>query len=172
MSAHGHASKALVELRDSDPREPQKTRFVGLLRRGGAGRPNAVVTKAGIAAIERMAREGHCDASISKALGCTKRTLGNLKVNDERIQEALDRGRAGLEDELSDILLDIARNRQHKMQAVAAIYLTKARCGWVEGQAPQQRPNVTIVLPDSQSPDDYMRAITVQHVPPKGELPE
>jgi hypothetical protein len=167
-----HASDAIVELRESDTREPQKRRFVGLLRRGGPGRPTAEVTKAGLECIERMAAAGHCDQSISKALGCSKRTLANMKVHDERIQEALDRGRASLEDELSDILLDIARNKTHKMQAVAAIYLTKARCGWVEGQAPQQRPNVTIVLPDSQSPADYMRSITVQHNPAKGVLPE
>lgn len=127
------------------------------------------ITRAGLEAIERMARAGHSDVSIARALGTEKRGLQNLKLHNPSVQEALDVGRAGLEDELSDILLDIARNRDHKMQTIAAIYLTKSRCGWIEGQAPETRPNVTIVLPDSQSPADYMARLSVQQ---RGVLPE
>lgn len=169
-----HASKELAEIMASDPRPPKKRRFIGLLKKGGPGRPQMLITKAGLEAIERMARAGHSDVSIAKALGTCKRGLQNLKLHNPTVQDALDAGRAGLEDELSDILLEVARNREHKMQTIAAMYLTKARCGWRDqGEAgPEQRPNVIIQLPDSQSPADYMARLRVQHVPPKGELPE
>ena len=46
----------------------------------------------------------------------------------------------------------------------AMIYLTKSRHGWVEGDAPDTRPNVIINLPDALPIEEYMRRVQViQH---------
>lgn len=170
MPRVGKQHSELTAFAKNDPRPP-KRRLVYGVQKKGVGRKETTITAPGLEVVEAMSRNGHSEASIAKSLGISHRCFKDLKIRDARVQEALDFGHSGLADELSDILLDIARDRSHKMQCVAAIYLTKSRCGWVEGQAPETRPNVTIVLPDSQSPDDYMRSITVQHAP-KGELPE
>lgn len=78
------------------------------------------------------------------------------------MDEAFERGLAALGDELTHLLLKSARNGN----VVAAIYLTKARLGWREGDSPEARPNITINLPDSQTPEAYLRAIRVIETPP------
>ena len=42
----------------------------------------------------------------------------------------------------------------------AAIYLTKARLGWRENDpAPAAASNITIQLPDSKTPEQYLRQV-------------
>lgn len=127
-----------------------------LVGRAG-GSPTGVVTIAphGLALIERLAREGQDQRSIAKALGISAKTLLEARKRQPEAEEALDRGHAGLADELTHLLLNLAR----KGNVVAAIYLTKARCGWREGDAPEARANIIIQLPDANSPEQYMKII-------------
>jgi hypothetical protein len=64
-------------------------------------------------------------------------------------------GKAALADEFTHHLLNAAR----KGNVIAAIYLTKARLGWREGDAPDVKPNIIINLPDSMSHEQYLNLI-------------
>ncbi len=86
---------------------------------------------AGYELVERLSTNGRDLASIAKALGIDRDTFRVIRKRDAAAQEAVERGRAALGDELHDILLEHARGGI----TVAAIFLAKARCGWREGEA-------------------------------------
>jgi hypothetical protein len=119
------------------------------------------IGRAGTILIERMAREGATDTTIARALKISRETFRSIRQRQPEVDEALARGRAVLEDELTDILLAKARNGE----TVAAIYLTKARCGWREGDTPpsQQVTNntqVNILIPAPMSEEDFARLLS------------
>lgn len=113
------------------------------------------ITDAGLAAVRKMAASGNSKVTIARILGVHPDTLAEMAKRDERVDLALQEGLAALADELTDMLLKMAR----KGNVAAAIYLTKARLGWREGDAPDTRPNITINLPDSASPEQYMKRV-------------
>ena len=127
-----------------------------LIGRVGDRRTGTVsVSPTGIALIERLGREGQDQRSIAKALGISTKTLLEVRKRQPEVEEALDRGHAGLSDELVHLLLNLAR----KGNVIAAIFLAKARCGWREGDAPEARANIVIQLPDANSPEQYLKII-------------
>jgi hypothetical protein len=77
---------------------------------------------------------------------CKKRQL-------EDVSEALAVGRCARNDEVHDILMQMARSNN----VIAAIFIAKAQCGWREGDAPDMRPNVHIHLPAPMSEDEFQR---------------
>ncbi len=160
------------QLAAKDDREPRKRRVKNAVRRvSDSPHPNSIqVLKPGLKLIRRMARDGHSNASIAAALGVGTSALRGAMRRQEEVQEALEVGRAGLEDELANILLEHARGHRgdNKTSVVAAIYLTKARCGWREGDQQETKPNIVIQLPAAQSPEAWAKAITVSQSP-KGE---
>lgn len=98
-----------------------------LVRRAGSSmRGEITVTEHGLAQIKADAERGLANATIADRLGIGRRVFYDIKKRDPRVVEALDTGRARLEDELTDLLLKKARGGD----TVAMIYLTKARCGW------------------------------------------
>lgn len=123
----------------------------------GGPMPRATITPEGLRALSAMAAEGQDQYSIAAALGMNRSTLQALIKRDEKAEEAMNLGKALLADELSHLLLRAAR----RGNIVAAIYLTKARLGWVEGIAPETRPNIVINLPDAATPEAYLKAIKV-----------
>lgn len=140
-----------------------------LITRAGRGKTAPVtITPAGLAVIEAMAAEGQDQRTIAKHLGINHQTFNNLRKTRPEVELALERGHAALGDELTHHLLNAARNGN----IVAMIYLTKARLGWREGDAPEARPNITINLPDSQTPEAYLRAIRVIEEPGRLPAPE
>lgn len=116
---------------------------------------------AGYCLIERMSAGGRNLASIAGALGISCETFRALRRRDPEAQEALERGRAALGDELTDILLEHAR----KGMTIAAIFLAKARCGWREGEGMEgartvNNTQINITLPEPKSREEYLRLIT------------
>ncbi|MFC3100667.1 hypothetical protein [Altererythrobacter lauratis] len=129
-----------------------------LTTRTGRGKTAPVtITQDGLEVIEAMAAEGQDQRTIAKRLGIDRKTLDVIRKARPEVDEAFERGLAALGDELTHHLLNAARNGN----IVAMIYLTKARLGWREGDAPEAKPNITINLPDSQTPEAYMRTIRV-----------
>ena len=113
-----------------------------------------VAKPAGVAVVERLAREGKGLISIAKALGISKDGFRELRKRQPEVQEAVDRGHAELGDELTDIFLEQARNGN----TVAAIYLSKARLGWIEGKAPdagQTNVQVNINMPPNMTDEQF-----------------
>lgn len=125
-----------------------------------AGKAKVSLTDAGLQRIELLASEGNDQRTIAKELGIAWTTFRDLRDRDEAVQEALARGHGGLADELTNHLLKAARAGN----VTAAIYLTKARLGWIEGQAPDgiARPavQVNIQIPRAMSDAEFQRMVT------------
>jgi hypothetical protein len=134
----------------------------------GGPMPRATLTPEGLRALAAMAAEGQDQHSMAAALGMNRSTLQALIKRDEQAEEALNVGKAQLADELTHHLLTAAR----KGNVVAAIYLTKARLGWVEGDRPETRPNIIINLPDAATPEAYLRAVSVMEQPKPKDDPQ
>lgn len=130
-----------------------------------------VLKPAGYGLIERMSAGGRNLASIAGALGISCETFRALRRRDPEAQEALERGRAALGDELTDILLEHAR----KGMTVAAIFLAKARCGWREGEGMEgvrtvNNTQINIQIPPPMS-DAEFKAIIEGQAEPAREKP-
>ena len=114
---------------------------------------------AGHGLIERMSAEGRNLASIAAALGISGEAFRSLRRRDPEAQDALERGRAALGDELTDILLEQARNGV----TVAAIFLAKARCGWREGEpmpgSTVNNTQINIQIPERMSDEEFKSII-------------
>ncbi|MBS0254012.1 MAG: hypothetical protein JSS36_02080 [Proteobacteria bacterium] len=139
-----------------------------LITRAGRGKTAPItVTPAGLTVIEELAAAGNDQRTIAKALGMDRKTMTDMRRRIAEVDEAFERGLAALGDELTHLLLSQARGGN----VVAAIYLTKARLGWREGDAPESRPNIIINLPDAQTPEAYLRAVRVTGTGVSGPLP-
>jgi hypothetical protein len=140
-------------------------------RAGDHATAKVTITPEGLKVLTEMVAAGNDQRTIAKKLGLgSHRTLQCIAERDAEVEEALDIGKALLADELTHLLLANAR----KGNVIAQIYLTKARLGWREGDKPDERPNIVINLPDSQTPEAYLRLVSEQQravlppVVPKG----
>jgi hypothetical protein len=129
--------------------------------------PTVRVTDAGCTALMLLASEGADMWTMAHKVGIGRTTLQRLIKDDERVEAAIAIGKAALSDELTNHLLVAAR----KGNIVASIYLTKARLGWREGDVPEAKPNIIINLPDSQTPEAYLKSISVIERESKGNQP-
>lgn len=134
-----------------------------VIRQRDEGRMTYTVTDAGLAAIERMAAEGNADGVIAKALSVNVKALRRLRDEDERVADAYEYGKARLATELTDILLNHAREGN----VTAAIYLSKARLGWRDqGPAPHagNAVQVNIHMPAPMSDEEFKRMVESKEV--------
>ena len=136
----------------------KKVRLIRLIRRDTSANGQVRMTKHGYALIEAGATNGVSKAGIAKRLGVSTGTFADILKRDPKAQESFDLGTGANEDELRDLLMDKARDGN----VTAMIYLTKARHGWVEGDAPDTRPNVIINLPDALPIEEYMRRVQIK----------
>ncbi len=123
-----------------------------------------VLKPAGFGLVERMSAAGRNLGSMAAALGLSGETFRAMRRRDPEAQEALDRGRAALGDELTDILLEHARTGN----VVAAIYRTKARLGWREGEVMEgahtvNNTQINIQIPERMSDDEFRSIIDGTH---------
>lgn len=107
-----------------------------------------VVTHDGIELVQALARECRDLETIAGTLGVSKDAFRQIRKRQPEVQEAIDRGRAGLGDEISDLLLLQARQGN----TTAAIFLSKARLHWrdqgpIPGEASAPNINITINAP-------------------------
>jgi hypothetical protein len=121
------------------------------------------LTTAGRTVVRLLSAEGNDQATIAHRLGVGLTTFKEIVKRDEDLQEAIAVGKAALSDELAHLLLRGAREGN----IVAAIYLSKARCGWRENDVPEQRPNIVIQLPPAMTEQQYMESLRVIEHKPK-----
>jgi hypothetical protein len=133
-----------------DASRPLPARPVALLL-GNDGRP----TRNGLDYIQALARSGATQGFCASKLNLTAKQFKNLMADesDTATRLAFEAGHSELETEMSQILIDMARNGV----VVAAIYFSKARLGWQEAAPPPMSNNVQIVLPAPLSAADYER---------------
>jgi hypothetical protein len=112
------------------------------------------LTHDGLAYAEQLARDGHSNGGIARALGIDRDTLTAIRRRRPEVDERLAAGRAVLEAELVHHLLTAARGGEW----VAALALGKVRFGWREGHDRDGSTTVAvqIIVPGSQSMDDFL----------------
>jgi hypothetical protein len=154
-------------------RAPRK-RYIALSYGPKGGSPTYSLKPAAYALVERLSREGLDLASIAAALGISVTAFKELRKRDEAAVEALDRGRAALGDELTDILLAMAR----KGNVTAAIWLDKTRRGVREDQpidgarpTPDKAPVININFPPTMEREEYLRLVSGGGMPVTGKPP-
>jgi len=143
-----------------ESRALESARAEALLHRDG---PNGLrrIGRRGLQTIEKLATNGHADATIAKALRMDRSTFRHLRRRDSQVEEALVRGRSQLEDALVHTLLRRAMNPKDPAGAASAMFLLKSRCGYREGHvAPTAglsvaAENVQIVMPPSLSAEQF-----------------
>jgi len=119
-----------------------------------------VVTGDGIELVQALARECRDLETIAGTLGVGKDAFRQIRKRQPEVQEAIDRGRAGLGDEISDLLLLQARQGN----TTAAIFLSKARLHWrdqgpIAGEA--SAPNINITINAPMDATEWERMINV-----------
>jgi hypothetical protein len=122
-----------------------------------------------LAVIEKMAAVGHAQRSIAKRCGVVLSTFQRWLKDYPEVKEAYENGLAAEHDTLVSGLAQQAA----KGNIVAAIFLLKARHGYVEGQQVQDnRVAVQITLPGAMTQENYMKTVkcvsATQQIPSEG----
>ncbi|MEM6857567.1 MAG: hypothetical protein AAF559_06815 [Pseudomonadota bacterium] len=112
------------------------------------GGNNCRIGRKGVALIEQLAREGAALATIAKRLRMSRTTLNDIRKRQPEVEEAIERGYSGMEDELVDLLMVRARDLEHPGGTTAAIFLLKSRRGYEGTKTPQ---HLTIINNDNRS---------------------
>jgi hypothetical protein len=80
----------------------------------------------------------------------------NVGVSSDGVQEAYERGHAGVDSEVTDYFLEEIRERK-KNALVAAIFFAKCKLGWQESRPPVDTIQAAvIVLPAGYSPEAFL----------------
>lgn len=108
-------------------------------RNGAANRPRLTADEQALKQIEALAASGLALRQIAPLLGIHLRTLHTLKNRDERIQEAIDRGRAQCAQEIAELSMDKARGGDTTM----LIWLSKNILGWRESSVVEHSIGIT-----------------------------
>lgn len=113
------------------------------------------------AEIVQKACENGCTVDqIAAALGVERRTLNRWKQEFPATEEAFQFGRQVEHDRLVNALFTAATE---KGNITAAIFLLKARHGYVEGvPLVQNSVSVNFTLPGAMTPDQYVKTLTVE----------
>lgn len=134
------------------------------------GQPKmAVINALGLEAVRELTRSGHNPASIGHHLGISAKTLRECAKRQPEVDHAIEVGKAILDHEIHNLLYQQGK----KGYAPALMFLAKCRLGWRENDTPTAKPNITIGhlhLPDSKSPEEFVRSIVTQGDTP--QLPE
>jgi predicted DNA-binding protein (UPF0251 family) len=126
------------------------------------GRDATVITAAGLEAVRILAAVGRTQNSIAASLGIGRAAFKGCMDRQEAVRLAWEAGNA--EDE--QYWMDVLRRAAADGAFIPAMFILKARFGYRENDAPQDaRPNITIVLPDALSPEQYLKTIGVQERP-------
>jgi hypothetical protein len=130
-----------------------------VLRDGEGPTATFTVTPEGLEVIEALAARGNSEATISKTIGVSVKTLQRLRGRDEAVHNAYAQGRGYLEDELVGHLLTAAR----KGNIAATIFALKSMAGYSDNPRPKEDrpPAITINLPGSMSEEAYLKMINV-----------
>ena len=112
--------------------------------------------------IERLVATGLTQIGVSRLLGTSAETFRRWLKEYPELQDAYDAGSAKIEHEMFNVLYRAAK----KGHVIAAIYLTKARFGWREGEIPPaSSPTIIINLPGAMPLAAY-KAATLEHNAP------
>jgi hypothetical protein len=110
--------------------------------------------------IARLAERGVKETDICKALGISFPTWKRLKSEDERAIEVFEEARKIEEETLVGVLYEAATKQKN---LTAAMFLLKARHGYIEGRerGQAQQVNVQITVPGAMDENEYHKLVEV-----------
>jgi hypothetical protein len=110
--------------------------------------------------IQKACENGCTVLQIAEALGVSQQTLRRWRDERPEIEQAFQVGRAVEHDRLVNSLFTAATQ---KGNITAAIFLLKARHGYVEGvPLVQNSVSVNFTLPGAMTPEQYVKTLTVE----------
>lgn len=132
---------------------------------GRGGKPTVDITEAGLKKITEMAANGNSDTTIAHTLGIAHLTFRGLRNNEnKKVDAALQTGKGRLADEITDIILQKARDGN----IIAAIFFAKGRLGWRESgpipQAATTAVQVNIQVPARMTDEEFTKLVEVKTV--------
>lgn len=129
------------------------------------GRPKKQLVPRDYAVATRLAAEGKSEASIAQELRVAPRTLRNIKKRDPRLADAIELGRAELQDRLIEKLVEMGfgGDRRAVVEALRLMFFGK------EDPAATAAVQVNIQMPKALTPDEYAQAIEAEVVVSKGD---
>jgi hypothetical protein len=125
------------------------------------GAPRKTLAKQDLAAITKLAAKGVRERDIARAVGVSNQVWDRQKVEQPEVQAAFHAGRQVMHDALVGKLFE----RAMKGDIVPNLFLLKTVFGYREGDEPQEvRPQITINMQGTLSPEAYRERIAARHV--------
>jgi len=123
------------------------------------------ITPAGLKLVEACARQGGsqalCASSLGMSLHTFKRIIGEDDGNNPT-RLSFEKGKSELEFEVSTLLLQHGRAGN----VIALIFYSKAQLGWSDAPQISTQVGVQIILPDSESRENFAKRIEVRTIAP------
>jgi hypothetical protein len=114
-------------------------------RAGGGIKTFVEVTPAGLEVVERLAAEGIPMLGIAARLGIERSTLQEVRKRQPEVEEAVARGRASNEAELTSLLMDKCRSAASERDQLLAIFFAlKVMHGYRDAGPLEGAASVTI----------------------------
>jgi hypothetical protein len=127
------------------------------------GEPTVAVTASGLSLVEAVARQGGSQAKCAAELGVALSTFKRIIAEDDGNNEtrlAFERGKAGLEFEVANLLLEHGRAGN----VIALIFYSKAQLGWQDAPQISTQVGVQIVLPDSMDREAFAKRVEARTI--------
>ena len=145
----------------SEPKKPRGTlpgRVKAPEAKLCAGRPRKEPPADALEIITEAAAHGATKKGAAHALGATIDTFNRWMTDHPDLLEAFEKGRERERQFLHDVLYQTAATGTGKDRLIAAMFLLKARHGYIEGDKAQEsnRVNVTFNIPAAQPLDKFM----------------
>jgi predicted DNA-binding protein (UPF0251 family) len=118
-----------------------------------ADRERVDITNSGLEAVCLIAFSGGSQRLVASELGISLSGFKKLMERDERVRLQYE---AGLAEEEAELVRGLRRDAAGGFSP-AAMFLLKSRHGYVEGTpAIELKPNITLVLPEARTPEQYL----------------
>jgi hypothetical protein len=133
-----------------------------------ADRERVDITDSGLEAVRLIAFSGGSQRLVASQLNISLSGLKKLMERDERVRLHYE---AGLAEEEAELVRGLRRDAAGGFSP-AAMFLLKSRHGYVEGTpAIELKPNITLVLPEARTPEQYLEDLRAREQAERLALP-
>lgn len=118
-----------------------------------SGVPVAVISQAGLDYVATMSQSGRSTVTIAHEMNMPHRIFRACMKRQKEVDEAIVLGHHSRNNEISDILMQMARGGNVQ----AAMFIAKAQCGWRENDTVAVAANVVVQMPAPLTMDQLMQ---------------
>lgn len=121
---------------------PGRVKAIG--EKKASGKPRKQAPPDALEVITEATARGASKRGVAMALGCDMGTLTRWLEESDTLKEAFEQGREKERQTLHNVLYDCAVGGQGKDSLIAAMFLLKARHGYIEGDKAAESNRVSI----------------------------